>query len=626
LDPAERRLLRGREAITLTPKAYDTLLVLVENAGRGLDKDELIQRIWPDTFVEEGSLTRNIYLLRKALGDENGSYIETLPKRGYRFVAPLRQMGLPDESVVVDEHTVARVVIRETETAGWFKPSVRLLAGAVLFVLVASAVAYLAVRVAGRPFIRSLAVLPLKNLGGSDREQRLELGVADSIIGRVSEIAGLTVRPTGAIRRYLDSSLDPLQAARELQVDAVLDGTLQIVGDRIRVNLNLLRTAGGASLWTQAFEMSRSDLFDVEDEIARQVAGRLRQHVDSTGQARAWQHSTKNPEAYEHYLKGLYSDQVPRVTGGTRANLEAAVSRFRKATDLDPSYAQAWAQLALSYTELQRFYQPGGRLEEDTREAVRHANALDPDLPELHVLRSITHWSWNGHYRVEDSIRELRRAAGYNSSDVHSRLGAILFHAGLDTQAIAELKRAIEIDPTNALHLDRLAQAYVWAGRFEEARKAYERAFAMEPEGQGSIAISAVPFLYERQFDEARRRLEKGLAYDPKNVVAPAYMALLAAVQGHFQEAEAAVPAGIGEMEKLLEGHHAFYAYASVYALEGKSADAVWWLGKTVETGMPDYPMFARDPNLARIRGSAEFRRFMSELKTRWDAIQREFH
>src|SRR4029077_8036748 len=187
------------------------------------------------------------------------------------------------------------------------------------------------------------------------------------------------------------------------------------------------------------------------------------------------------------------------------------------------------------------------------------------------------------------------------------RLGAIYFHAGLDRQAIAELKRAIEIDPTNLLHLDRLAQAYVWGGRYQEARATYERAFAVESEAQGSIAISAVPFLYARQFVEARHRLELGRARDPRNVVAPACLALLAALEGEFQKAETAIPSAVDDMEKLLEAHQAFYAYASIYALQGKSQEAVRWLRKTVDTGMPNYPMFARDPNLARIRPSPEF-------------------
>lgn len=234
-------------------------------------------------------------------------------------------------------------------------------------------------------------------------------------------------------------------------------------------------------------------------------------------------------------------------------------------------------------------------------------------------------WSWDGHYRVEDAIRELRRTTDYNSSAVHSLLGNIYSHIGLDKQAIRELNRAIEIDPTNSLHLDRLAEAYVWAGRYDDARAAYDHALVIEPDVQASIAFSAVAFLYVRQFDEARRQLERARAHDRRNIIAPSYISLLAALQGNIQAAETGIPSVTTEMEKLLGSHHAFYAFASICALQGKSVEAVRWLHKTVETGMPNYAMFARDPNLARIRASPEFVEFIAELKTRWDAMNREF-
>src|SRR5207302_1661206 len=185
------------------------------------------------------------------------------------------------------------------------------------------------------PAVKSLAVLPLKNLGGDAGEKYLELGIADSIIGKVSGIPGLTVRPTGAVRQYVDAKADPLRAAQELKVDAILDGTLQVAGNRVRVNLNLLETSSGASLWAHVFDLPMSEIFEVEDEVALQVARQLRLHLDSLQRANVVRHSTKNPEAYEHYLKGLYSHETPRMTRGGRVAIEAAIVRFRKATESD---------------------------------------------------------------------------------------------------------------------------------------------------------------------------------------------------------------------------------------------------------------------------------------------------
>ena len=622
LDSTERLLLRGGVRVALTPKAYETLLALVENAGRALEKDELLRRVWPDTFVEEVSLARNISVLRKVLGDEDGSFIETLPKRGYRFVAPVRQSLLPGESLIIDEQTISEITIEKTETTTWRPRPVWVLSGVVVVLLLAAAGAYVIGRRASLP-VKSLAVLPLKSLSGGIDEKRLELGIADSIIGKLSEIPGLTVRPTGAVRQYLESRADPLRAARELKVDVILDGTLQMAGGRIRVNMNLLQSASGVSLWTQSFDIPQSDIFTIEDEIGAQTAKHLRLHLDRARQSRIVRRSTTNPEAYEHYLKGLYSNEATRGSG--RAHIEAASVRFRRATELDPSFARAWAQLAICYGELINFYEKDRAISDAARDAASRAYALDPDLPELLLFRAQTFWSWRGRYQIEEAIRELRRGAGHNDAALRSLLGVLYSHVGLERQAIAELRRAIEIDPANSLYLDRLAQAWVWLGRYSEARAAYERAFAMESEEKGYLVVSAIPFLYSRDFQEARLRLERARARNPPQVMTAANLALLAAIEGRFSQADAAIPSDTQQTERFRDGHHAFFAYAQICALEGKSAEAVRWLRAAAETGMPNYPMFARDIYLARIRNSAEFIQFMTGLKLRWDAIVREF-
>jgi len=160
LDIAERRLLRGDQPLPLTPKAFETLLALVENAGRTLEKDELLQRVWPDTFVEEVSLARNISVLRKALEDQDGSHIKTIPKRGYRFVSPVRKLPLPGVRVVVDEHTLTQVLIEETETKSGGVRSILVAAGVLLVILLAAAVAYLAGRRGSGTYVARLAASP----------------------------------------------------------------------------------------------------------------------------------------------------------------------------------------------------------------------------------------------------------------------------------------------------------------------------------------------------------------------------------------------------------------------------------------------------------------------------------
>jgi tetratricopeptide (TPR) repeat protein len=163
------------------------------------------------------------------------------------------------------------------------------------------------------------------------------------------------------------------------------------------------------------------------------------------------------------------------------------------------------------------------------------------------------------------------------------------------------------------------------AGRYDEARVAYERALAIESEANSTLVYTVIPFLYAHQFDEARRRLETARRLGTQSRLVPVYLALLAALEGRFQEAERVIPSDTREMEKFRDSQTAFYAFASIFALQGNSGEAVRWLRKTVEIGMPDYPLFARDPNLNRVRASAEFVQFMAELKPRYEAAEREF-
>ena len=618
VDIAERRLLCGDQTVALTPKAFETLLALVENAGRGLTKDELLRCVWPDSFVEEGSLTRNISVLRKALGDEDERYIETVPKRGYRFVAPVTELRVPHQEAIQEEHSATPVVMQQTKAAR----ARRILAGVLLLLVAAGYPAYLLARRHKSPQVKSLAVLPLKNLAGDAEHKYLELGVADRIIGRVSEIPGLTVRPTGAVRKYVESSLDPLRIARELEVDSILDGTLQFAGNRVRVSLNLLETSGGSSVWTQVFDVPLSDIFEVEDEVSRQVTRHLRLQLGSAP-SNAARHSTRNVEAYEHYLKGIYVNEAPHAT--SRPAIEAAIIRFKKATELDPSFAQAWAQLAKCYGEVYNFHEADTALAEAARDAASRAYALDPDLPELLVFRAQMLWSWKSNYQIEQAIRELRRGTASNDADLLSLLGILYAHVGLDRQAIASIQRAIEIDPSNALLVDRLAQAYVQGGHYDEAKSAFERAFHVESEDRGNLHMSAFLFAYTGQLQEARRQFEKARFHNPRNAAAPAGLALIAALEGRFSEAEAAIPADHLELEKLRTSFHAFRCYAQIYGLQGKSAETVRWLRRSMEMGMQNYPRLLRDPLLARVRSSPDFVQFMAELKQRYEAIEREF-
>src|SRR5262245_5384561 len=271
LDLASRLLLRDGRPEPLTPKAFETLLALVENSGQLVSKHELMKRIWPDTIVEEANLANNISLLRKILGQgaDERPCIETLPKRGYRFVADVRQVWNGTRKMMSGESVTADNGHDEC----------------------------------GR---RSVAVLPFKLLGADENGQYLGLGLADAVITRLSNLSCVSVRPTSALFKYLNRELDAVAAGRELRVEAVLTGNIRRLCDRYRVTVQLVSTWDEASLWAAKFDGHCTDIFSLEDSIAEQVASALSLKLTSAQRDSLRRRYTENTVAYQHYQKGRY--------------------------------------------------------------------------------------------------------------------------------------------------------------------------------------------------------------------------------------------------------------------------------------------------------------------------------
>ncbi len=470
--------------------------------------------------------------------------------------------------------------------------------------------------------IRSLAILPLKTLG-KEPDDYLGLGIADTIITKVSQIGQLTVRPTSAVRRYATQEVDAMKAAQELKVDSVLDGTVQRAGDRLRVSVNLLRTRDGASLWAESFDLRLSDIFAMQDQVSQQVAARLRLKLTPTEQARLAKHHTSSPEAYEYYLKGMQSYEKWSAVG-SRADTDAAIAMFKKAIEIDPKYASAHARLAICYTATLLFFESDPAWLEKVQQELAQAQALDPELAETHEVRAEILWSPVVGYRNEEAVRELLLAQRLNPSAGHAQLGILYAHLGLEEPAMRQLQRGLEIDPASTLNQNRRAENCIWSGKYDEAIAGYDRLIAADPTNPGNYAFSALACFYRNDLVEGERRVNQALALKPTDPIALSDRALLLGLRGKFREAQAFIP----EIEKgknFRSYHHTAYNIASVYALQGNGPVAADWLRRVAEKGMPNYPMFARDPHLDRIRKDPAFVQFMAELRPRWESRQREF-
>ena len=359
LDPNERVLTRAGDTISLTPKAIEILLLLVTNAGQLVEKDALLQQVWPDTFVEESNLSQNIFTLRRALGDERAGpkYIETVVRRGYRFVATVRVVG-PDEN--------------HKSTA--------------------------AVEVAQRVVV---AVLPFVNATGDADVEYLADGVTDNIINSLSRVAKLRVMSRSAIFRYKTKELDPQQIGRQLGASAVLVGKINSRPAGVAISAELVEASTGWQLWGESFDCERKDILEIQDEITRQLLASLKLQLTGDEEKRVTARYTENAEAYQAYLEGRY-----HWSRYTRKGIEKAIGHFRRGIDLDPNYALAYASIIDCYLRLATNYlPPEDGLTHPTSQPLHDptANVNAADEPDQRVKLRFE-WDWKG------AERELRRA------------------------------------------------------------------------------------------------------------------------------------------------------------------------------------------------------------------------
>ena len=309
LDIGAQVLRRDGKGVPLKPKLLELLILLVESSGRIVRKDELIKHFWPDTFVEEGNLPVSVCELRKALGEVRGDrkYIETVPRRGYRFVARVSEAG--EASVQVDRGgPIAEVT--SNGAGGWAKGTI--------------------------------AVLPFKAIGMMG-DQYLRLGMADALITRLSNLRQITIRPTSSVRKY-DQEQDPVVAGRDLRVEWVLEGSVQKSGKRIRVTVQLVSVGDGLSLWAETFDEEFTNIFAVEDSISKHVAAAVAPQLSVKERRLLAKRHTENAEAYQEYLKGRYF-----LEKRTEVGFRKAIGCFERAIQMDPSFALAYSGLADCY-------------------------------------------------------------------------------------------------------------------------------------------------------------------------------------------------------------------------------------------------------------------------------------
>jgi len=423
LDPSERQLLRAGQVMPLTPKVFDTLLLFVENSNLLLTKDEMLGRLWPDSFVEESNLAQNVSMLRRALGEQADGkpYIETVPKRGYRFITEVRlcveerrgELAFsPSGGEVAGEYERrASEAIELTPPARppfefegshppasnganpSVKPPVMTDSGrrnrgavwmAVALIVIAAGGAYLLFHSTAAPRSEGklrLAVLPFRNLGSADKiADTLSRSLADEVITKLNYISALTVRPSAYVHKYANQEIDPRQVASELSVDILLIGTFVKEGDDLRINLQLVDVAANQALWSESLNLKYEKVMTVQDQVSQAVVRRMSVSLTPAESARLQRGAAINLQAYEYHLQGvdLYH----------KNDLRAAGKRFEKSVELDPNYAPSWAYLGAINTTLASVYFEGRESYDKARQAYDRALELDPSQIEARIFKA----------------------------------------------------------------------------------------------------------------------------------------------------------------------------------------------------------------------------------------------
>jgi TolB-like protein/DNA-binding winged helix-turn-helix (wHTH) protein/Tfp pilus assembly protein PilF len=481
-DLTSGSLLREGREVPLRPKSFEILKYLVTNSGRLVPKEELLAAVWAGTFVTEDALLKRLKDLRTALDDDGQDYIKTVPRRGYIFRAEVKEAAPPNP--VAEEAEVAP----RSESSGpsGRRPSARKWALAVAaLALMLGAGAALVHRQPGppgdrvAPEIRSMAVLPLKNLGDDPSNEYFSDGMTDSLITALSQVRDLKVISRGSVVRFKGKEADPREVGKQLGVAAVLEGSVRKSADSVRVTVRLVSVADGRVLWARdTRERALGDVFALQDEIARGVAAELTLDRDGDGPQRLTRRDTNDIEAYQSYLKGRYF-----WNKRTDESLKKSIAYFDQAIQADPAYALAYVGLADSYLVLKSLSLVTRQEAHDKAEpALRRALEIDETLGEAHTslawLRFAYDWNW------PEADLEFRRAIQLQPNDAtsHQWYSEYLSAMRRFDESFAEIRRAQQLEPASPIINVIAAQTYFFARRYERAIEECHRTLELDPD------------------------------------------------------------------------------------------------------------------------------------------------
>jgi DNA-binding winged helix-turn-helix (wHTH) protein/TolB-like protein/Flp pilus assembly protein TadD len=623
LDTSQHLLSRDGIPVALPPKTYDALVVLVENSGRMLTKDELMKALWPNSFVEESNLTQQISMIRRALGESAGEdrYIVTIPGRGYRFAAETKALPAEPESATPDPANFNPPGQDEGAAAAAPAPATsRISLKTMVLVLVGLGLIALGFgyyrRQSTTPQLskpRSLAILPFQSLRREDgKNDFLGFSLADAVITKLEYVSSVTVRPSSSIERYRNQVIDPRKIARELQVDAILTSNFLRDGDDLRITSQLIDVQRDNILWSGTFDLKYDKLLTVQDSVARQIIKGLALSLSPVEAERLKPDREIAPLAYEYYLRGvdLYSLN----------DFPTAIKMLQKSTELEPRYAPTWAELGRAYTASASF-ELGGR-DQYRNATAAYEKALSLQPTEIKALIYMANLDTDTGM-VERAVPLLREAlrTNPNEAEAHWELGYAYRFGGMLRESSAESEQARRLDPVVKLTTSAM-NAYLYLGEYDKFLESLPRstdsALILFYRGFGeyykkNTARAAEDFdrAFELRPTLLHDKIGKALSFAIKNQNSKGLEIL--------HETENTISSrGVGDPE-------AIYKIAQAYALLGEKDSALRVLRYSIDRGFFSYPYFISDPLLETLKGEKAFAQLMALTKERHEAFKRKF-
>jgi DNA-binding winged helix-turn-helix (wHTH) protein/tetratricopeptide (TPR) repeat protein len=550
IDIGERTLTRDGQEIQLTLKAFDTLALLVANHGRVVTKEQFLTTVWTGSFVGDGVLSVNILNLRKALGAREGAdrFIETIPRRGYRFIAPV-------------EEVVARAV----------------------------------------------AVLPFKILG-SDKAEYLGIGIADALIVRLTKVRRLRVLPMGAVGTFTSLECDAIEAARDLAVDALVEGSIRESDGRIRVLVQMVDARTGAALWAEQFDEQFTDIFALEDRIAEQVSQTLLQELTRGERERLAHRVTASSDAYRLYLQGRYF-----WNKRTLAALQKGIGYFREAIDVDPSFARAWAGLADSELLGASPASPREAMER-ARAAATKALELDDSLAEAHTSLGRVAMSFDLDWDRAQGAFDRAIALNPNYATAHQWHANLLLALGRTEEALAAMQRARDLEPFSLILNTAVGWVLYMSRRYDEAIANYRATLEMEPHFGMALREIAVALERVGRCEEALEMLDRARAAQGDHPLLVCFEGRVHATAGRVDDARAALEELYARRTR---GYVPAITIAVLHAALGEREQAIDALWEAYEERSSPLIWMKVDPWLDSLRTHERFMELMNRAGLR---------